>query len=131
MLHSLHGCSCRSGKSSASSSTTCFGTCTVHAPKQVVELLADAVHVYNSWFIVPIVSDMLLVKELSKSHTFLLLVLIMNSLARWGAGCGSRGRITMLLSSGSPGTIYRREYIKLFIPKRYESMIILRMSILY
>ncbi len=46
-----------------------------------------------------VVSDMLLVKELSKSTH---LVLIMNSLARWGAGCGSRGRITMLLSSGYP-----------------------------
>lgn len=37
--------------------------------------------------------------------TFLRLVLIMNSLARCGAGCGSSGRMTMLLSKGSPGTI--------------------------
>lgn len=39
--------------------------------------------------------------------TLRLRVLIMNSLARWGAGWGSRGRITMLLSRGSPGTICR------------------------
>ena len=38
--------------------------------------------------------------------TFLLRVLIMNSLARCVAGCGSSGRITILLSNGSPGTIY-------------------------
>lgn len=38
-------------------------------------------------------------------RTFLRLVLIMNSLARCGAGWGSRGRMTMLLSKGSPGTI--------------------------
>lgn len=37
--------------------------------------------------------------------TLRLRVLIMNSRARWGAGCGSRGLITMLLSRGSPGTI--------------------------
>lgn len=32
-------------------------------------------------------------------------VLIMNSRAKWGAGWSSSGRMTMLLSSGSPGTI--------------------------
>ena len=36
---------------------------------------------------------------------FLLLVFNMNSRARWGAGWGSRGLITILLSRGSPGTI--------------------------
>ena len=40
------------------------------------------------------------------SLTFLRRVLIINSLARWGAGWGSRGRITILLSKGSPGTIW-------------------------
>ena len=39
------------------------------------------------------------------TFTFLLRVLIMNSLAKAVAGCGSSGRITILLSSGSPGTI--------------------------
>uniref|UniRef100_A0A6B0U5B3 Secreted protein n=1 Tax=Ixodes ricinus TaxID=34613 RepID=A0A6B0U5B3_IXORI len=41
----------------------------------------------------------------SSLSPFLLRVFIMNSLARCGAGCGSRGRITILLSRGSPGTI--------------------------
>lgn len=43
--------------------------------------------------------------EGEKKLTLRLRVLIMNSRARWGAGCGSRGLITMLLSRGSPGTI--------------------------
>ena len=47
----------------------------------------------------------LLNKTLSNCHTPHLLVLIMNSLARCVAGWGSRGRMTMLLSRGSPGTI--------------------------
>lgn len=37
--------------------------------------------------------------------TFLRLDLIMNSLAKCVAGCGSNGLIIILLSSGSPGTI--------------------------
>lgn len=37
--------------------------------------------------------------------TFLRRLLIMNSRARCVAGCGSRGRMCMLLSRGSPGTI--------------------------
>lgn len=41
---------------------------------------------------------------------FLLLVLIMNSLARCVAGCGSKGLITILLSKGSPGTIWKTQH---------------------
>ena len=40
--------------------------------------------------------------------TFLRRVLIMNSRAKCVAGCASRGRIRMLLSSGSPGTIWKQ-----------------------
>lgn len=43
----------------------------------------------------------------SSLNPFLLLVLIINSRAKCGAGCGSNGRITMVLSNGSPGTIYK------------------------
>lgn len=46
-------------------------------------------------------------KQVDKRLTLRLRVLIMNSLARWGAGCGSRGLITILLSRGSPGTIWK------------------------
>lgn len=45
-------------------------------------------------------------KQVDKRLTLRLRVLIMNSLARWGAGWGSRGLITILLSRGSPGTIW-------------------------
>ena len=45
-------------------------------------------------------------QTINATLTFLLLVLIMNSLARCVAGWGSNGRILMLLSSGSPGTIW-------------------------
>lgn len=40
-----------------------------------------------------------------KTHTFRRLVFTMNSRARCWIGAGSRGRSTMLLSRGSPGTI--------------------------
>lgn len=46
-----------------------------------------------------------LLSSKNKVNTFLLRVLIMNSRARCVAGCGSNGLITILLSSGSPGTI--------------------------
>ena len=43
-----------------------------------------------------------------KIFTFLRRVFIMNSLANEDASCGSSGRITMLLSKGSPGTIWKQ-----------------------
>ena len=47
---------------------------------------------------------------LSLTLTFLLRVFIINSLAKAVAGCGSSGRITILLSSGSPGTICNQDH---------------------
>lgn len=49
-------------------------------------------------------------KQAVRKLALRLLVLIMNSLARWGAGWGSRGLITMLLSRGSPGTILEDDH---------------------
>lgn len=60
-------------------------------------------------------------EQVVKRLTLRLRVLIMNSLARWGAGWGSRGLITMLLSRGSPGTIWKTNTIVMVKNKERKS----------